>query len=468
MYDGSLNSPLDFWQLREGVSGAILNPDMLQRRIVVNRDRLLRSNQICELILDEKIRPLWLSRGDRIRLYFPNIYGNSMKGEILAYFLIDDNLFPAISIDGDKIVFNFHLDETINHILLEKYLSNSSRSIAEGRSGFSRPIYTYLPMHYHLIPGGIRFAIFKSLTSVKKLRLKKDLKGANFLEKDYFPSWPVEDCIEGMRWAFLKTLHLLVSSELTPTPFWPDGKQYAVVLVHDVDTKHGFERIHKLLDVDDRFNVVSCWSIVARHYNMDKSLLRSLIQRGHEIAMHGYNHDGKLSFLRLSEINKRLSECSDFISDFQVRGFRSPSLLRTENLFHALKGFSYDNSVPDTEILSQNAKFSGCCTIFPFWKQNLLELPVTVPMDCTLLFLGYSLEEILKVWLDKIKWIKSVGGLAVITTHPEPHFSGNNAMVDVYAALLKEISSDETAWITTPSKVAESWKSRNIALGGRV
>jgi hypothetical protein len=81
-------------------------------------------------------------------------------------------------------------------------------------------------------------------------------------------------------------------------------------------------------------------------------------------------------------------------------------------------------------------------------------------MDSSLIFLGNSPAEILSIWLKKLEYIKKVGGLAVVTTHTDTHFSGNANMLGIYRRLLEEIHKDSTAWITTPHVAADWWKQR--------
>ena len=79
-------------------------------------------------------------------------------------------------------------------------------------------------------------------------------------------------------------------------------------------------------------------------------------------------------------------------------------------------------------------------------------------MDSSLIFLGYSPEEILKLWLEKLAWIKKLGGIVTVVTHSEKHFSANPEMLGVYQSLLEMIAADREVWIATGKEVFQHLK----------
>ena len=90
--------------------------------------------------------------------------------------------------------------------------------------------------------------------------------------------------------------------------------------------------------------------------------------------------------------------------------------------------------------------------------RDLLELPITVPMDATLLLHGYRPAQVLDVWEEKLEWIKRMRGLATIVTHPEPHFSGNARMLGIYTHLLTHLTQDGDCWIAPLAAIADWWR----------
>jgi peptidoglycan/xylan/chitin deacetylase (PgdA/CDA1 family) len=349
-----------------------------------------------------------------------------LEGEVLAYFSDGIEKFPAIVIVSGSVIFNFDPEETIHFLISERYHVNR------------RPLYTFLPFHYHRVPGNVRVLISR-LFYFSKIHSYRSF---------YFPSWFIERSVELIRSVFLNTLSILEGNRINTLPFWPNSKDFSIVLTHDVDTNKGFRMISRFIEIEERYGLKSSWNFVSRHYDIDSELLDSLIKKGYEIASHGYNHDNKLPFLDKRVIEKRLLECLEFLSRYNVEGFRSPSLFTTKELYEILpKFFSYDSSIPDTEL------FRGSCSVFPFTIGNLVELPLTLPMDSTLIFY--------RIWMEKMDWIKRIGGLVVVTTHPEPHFSGNKKMLNIYERLISRITYEPKAWIDRPREIAKWWRERN-------
>lgn len=399
--------------------------------IELNTDKVLLRNKIGRLFLNERIRPSWFKK-EYTRIFIPEIYKTYEQGKPLAYFEISNKKFPAILQVNKKIIFNFDPEKTINILLYEKYFTKK------------RPLHTYLPFHYHKI--GCRIFLNRIQTIIKKN-----------LSTNNFPNWPIEPSIELLRYLILK----FANQKITKETFWPKNKKYALTLTHDVDTKKGFQKIPLLQKIEEKYNLTSSWNIVGHHYKLNHKYLGTLTEQGHEIGLHGFNHDNKLSFIRKEDIEKRFQKCSELLQRYNIKGFRSPSLLRSDELFEVLpKFFSYDSSIPDTEVYSPIGNNNGCCTIFPFFINDIVELPLTMPQDAILLNLGYSPKRIYSIWLNKLNWIKTLGGLAVVNMHPEPHFSGNIKMSQLYEKFIQEITKDSNVWIANPQEIAKHWTKR--------
>jgi len=119
-----------------------------------------------------------------------------------------------------------------------------------------------------------------------------------------------------------------------------------------------------------------------------------------------------------------------------MKSFRSPSWFRNEKLFRVAKDyFEYDYSYLDTDIICPGGN-GGCLWTKPFsLLDGLTHIPTTIPFEAPLWF-GYVPEQLLRFWMPKVKWLKSCGGNIVVNTHPDPHYSGNDRMLNVYKQLL--------------------------------
>jgi hypothetical protein len=78
-------------------------------------------------------------------------------------------------------------------------------------------------------------------------------------------------------------------------------------------------------------------------------------------------------------------------------------------------GALYDSSFPDTDPFEPQP--GGCCSIFPFFLGDLVELPITLPQDHTLweILRKDSIEH----WTRKSDWIVANGGMINLITHPD-------------------------------------------------
>jgi len=75
---------------------------------------------------------------------------------------------------------------------------------------------------------------------------------------------------------------------------WPNGKQFAFVLTHDVEFAGGQEKCIELMRIEKSLGFKSSFNFVPERYQVDKSILKELVKNGFEVGVHGLNHDGKL------------------------------------------------------------------------------------------------------------------------------------------------------------------------------
>jgi len=75
---------------------------------------------------------------------------------------------------------------------------------------------------------------------------------------------------------------------------WPDGKRFALLLSHDVDTAEGHEKCSRLMDIELALGFKSAFYFVPEKYRVSEELLSCLAANGFEVGVHGLMHDGKL------------------------------------------------------------------------------------------------------------------------------------------------------------------------------
>ena len=80
---------------------------------------------------------------------------------------------------------------------------------------------------------------------------------------------------------------------------------------------------------------------------------------------------------------------------------------------------------------------NGCATARPWRLGNIWEIPITLPRDGSLQFLGYSPGAILRLWQDIGQLVARAGGIVSLLTHCERGFSGNPSMLAIYRAFIE-------------------------------
>jgi len=365
-------------------------------------------------------------------IYIDYINRESVDGEVLAWVSNNHEKIPAIVRKNNLVVFNFN-PESIIHTLL-----NESHYIQH------LPLIVRLPLHYHYIPGFIRRIVLQVLTTYSSSK-----------NENSFPDWPSDFSVDKLR-LLVRNFYYALNKQNIPRL---SNNVRLVALSHDVDSAQGFKNISKIVEVERKMGVRSTFNIVPNRYAIDFNLLRKLEDEGFEIGIHGHDHSGRLPFKPAIVQQKLLKDAVKSFQSLDVRGFRSPSLFRTPYLFEALeKVFEYDSSVPDTENYTRNTSFNGVATCFPYYRGKLLEIPLSLPQDAVLLALRKNTNEMLKIWINKLDAIQTFGGMGVLNTHPEPHFTGNKKMLALYEKFILHLK-EKNYQICTMIELCRYWKS---------
>jgi peptidoglycan/xylan/chitin deacetylase (PgdA/CDA1 family) len=409
-------------------------PSKFSNGVYINSGEKLFEKKLLRFeVLDDNLRPAWLAEKEEVPIILDSVFQNKFDSEVLAVFKDENNKrYPAIVRNEDRIIYNFDPVRAMNFLLSESYISRKFIDNFSFVNFLSCLIPAYLRRH------------FKRLYYLL-------LKGSD----TGFPSWPVEKSLELVRFVLAR------SQNKKNKISWPENKKFALALTHDVDSKKGISNIDRLLEVEKSYNVTSTWFIVSRQLFRNTNFIDRLMNERHEIGLHGIRH----SYTDTDGIRQDLLNSEDIFRRFNIKGFRAPFLTRSAKLFRALKGlFHYDSSVPDAALLSPQPYRTGSCCIFPYKVAGLLELPITLPLDSSLIFLGYRDMRILDLWMRKIEWIRQVGGIAVLDTHPEPHFSGSKEMVRLYDKFLNRLLKDDSAWVVNLSEIAKFWGETQVPL----
>ena len=276
------------------------------------------------------------------------------------------------------------------------------------------------PISYRVVPGWARSAIGAMIGRRQRRRPH---------EWASFPQWPLD-------------LSADVIADLTGAarPMYPDART-PVLLSHDIDSPEGLRNlVEHFLPLEEHAGARSSNYVVPHAYPIDHGLLTDVHARGHEIGIHGFDHSNRTPFAAPEERRRRLDGARELAERYNAIGYRAPSLLRTRELLRDLQGrYRYDSSIPTSGGLFPVPN-NGCASARPFVIEGMTEIPITMPRDGSLRFLGHSPREIAELWMTCAGRIARSGGIVVLLTHCERRFSGNRPMLDAYRRFIDFVS----------------------------
>ncbi|MCK4662433.1 MAG: polysaccharide deacetylase family protein [Bacteroidales bacterium] len=234
---------------------------------------------------------------------------------------------------------------------------------------------------------------------------------------------------------------------------YPDNYSAAIVLTHDVETQKGFDFIPKIIELEKKHQFKSSWNIVPYKYKIHEDILTEIKNAGHEIGIHGYNHDGKLYFSE-KIFKARVPYINEAIKKYNAVGFRSPQVHRNLKWLQQLD-ILYDASCFDYDPFQPFPGGTG--SIWPFKSGKFIELPYTLPQD-HVLFYTLKLKNI-NIWKNKTDWLIKNHGTILALTHPDYLLEKDN--LKYYEELLTYLSEIKNTWKCLPKEIAEYYK-KNI------
>lgn len=245
---------------------------------------------------------------------------------------------------------------------------------------------------------------------------------------------------------------------------WPNQRQFAIVLMHDVDSVWGQSKCRELMALEEKLGFRSLFSFVPEGYEVSAVLRKELVHNGFEVGVHGLKHDGKL-FVSKNAFVRQARRINQYLKEWESVGFVSPSMHHNLEWTHALN-IEYDTSTFDTDPFEPQP--DGVGTIFPFLvpgkngRRGYVELPYTLPQDFTLFVLMQ--EKTIDIWKKKLDWIAERGGMALVITHPD-YMNGNGGCTGeeypmrLYEELLEYVNDTYKGqyWHPLPKEMARFW-----------
>jgi hypothetical protein len=341
------------------------------------------------------------------------------------------------------IMLPFDPGEIIDNLRLERYVSAANAEIPyiANDKAISRRVYyglrPFFPVYFRRI--------------LQRYALRD-------WQRISFPAWPLDTTVDDfIRCLWIILLKVTGAEQIPFIWYWPEGFQSCAIMTHDVETAAGLEFCETILKLEREAGIRSAFELVPEvRYAIPPRAFETIRREGGEICIHGLNHDGKL-FSSEEVFRKRARAINEYAKKWGAKGFRSPIMYRNLAWYDAFN-LSYDMSVPNVAHLDPQR--GGCCTIFPFFVQGMVELPLTTIQD-------YPLYNIIRsdpmtMWTRQMDSIAAKHGLVSFIIHPD--YTIERSRQDVYRELLRTLRRygvEKNMWLALPGEVDTWWRQRN-------
>ena len=271
-------------------------------------------------------------------------------------------------------------------------------------------------------------------------------------------------------------------SPLPPGFRWPDGVRGAACFTFDLDAESGILWDHpesagwldvmshqaygprtavpRLLRLLDRQGVRATFFVPGYSAERWPEAVRSIRDAGHEIAHHGYLHEGSRGADPAAEEARLLRglEALDAVAGVRPVGYRAPNWELSYGLpaLLARHGFRYDSGLMDGDHPSRLAASAAP------GAPSIVELPAHWALDdwepynylpgLTGSGVIASPDDVVARWTLELEALVEEGGLFVLTNHP--FVSGRASRAAALEGLISRAKAIEGLWIATGAEVA--------------
>jgi glycosyltransferase involved in cell wall biosynthesis len=347
-----------------------------------------------------------------------------------------------LEISNGQIGLPFDLAEVASSLRMETYTGQmTDQETRLGTNPLVRKLYYWTRP---ILPVSIR-------SSLQRIRLRGGLNNP-------FPQWPVDRSVDLLFEQMMIAAIRASGGRYIPFIwFWPQGKQAAFILTHDVEDAAGKAFCPSLMDIDDEYGFKASFQIVPEErYSVEPEYLQQIRDRNFDICVHDLNHDGHL-FREYPEFKRRARLINHYCREFGAQGFRSGVLYRNLHWYGDFE-FAFDMSVPNVGHLDPQS--GGCCTLMPYFIGDILEIPVTLTQDYSLFHIlhQYSID----LWKQQVETIVDGHGLVSVIVHPdyviEPQ---QQQLYRNFLAHIRQQCAVRDIWATVPSQLNSWWRKRN-------
>jgi hypothetical protein len=344
--------------------------------------------------------------------------------------------------DGTTIHLPFDFTEVVENLRLERY-------------------------RQRIIPGGEKFAasepvrkFYYLIRECLPISLRRKIQRAYFRNwKELpFPAWPVDFTVDTLHEEFLRLLMETSGAKQVPFIwFWPEGAPNCLIMTHDVETSVGRDFTSKLMDLDDSYGIKASFQVIPeKRYEVSDEYVCEIRSRGFEFNIHDLNHDGNL-YRGRAEFERRAAEINGYVHRYNTQGFRAGAMYRNQEWYDVFD-FSYDMSVPNVAHLEPMR--GGCCTVMPYFIQDIVELPLTAAQDYSIIHILHDYS--INLWKRQLALLRARNGLMSFIAHPDYLIEPRARNVyESLLAYLQDMIAREKIWAPVPGEVDQWWRARS-------
>ncbi len=267
------------------------------------------------------------------------------------------------------------------------------------------------------------------------------------------------------------------------TPYdWPEGKRSAACFSVDVDAnapwywqnrtnlpealaarehrQYGMRAgLVRMVAMLDRLGIQGSFFVPGVVAEDNPELLPGLLERGHEIALHGYFHElvSDINDEQFSEALESSIEIFVAQTGLKPQGFRSPAWEMTPHMLNELAR----HDLWDSSLMGEDV---------PYSIAGVAEVPVRWDNDDAIFFkfLGAGDKSPRPDAEVELQWVNDAaaqtrdGGLFMLTVHD--WISGRAARVEMLERIMRNLIDDESVWCTSCGQIAAHHKTLTNAL----
>jgi len=189
-------------------------------------------------------------------------------------------------------------------------------------------------------------------------------------------------------------------------PYWTTQGEYG--------PKVGIYRILKLLDKE---NIKATFCVVGKVAEKYPQSVEEIVQKGHEVAVHGYTHTA-YNQLSLKQEKTEIIKTRKILSEFTETppiGHRTPRWMPSKNTLKILKeeGFLWSSDHMGSEVPFYN--------VIEEEKTNILEIPVAYNLDDWPYYFSWmkTASEVVEIWSQEFNLKYKEKSMFCPTIHPQ-------------------------------------------------